>query len=137
MIWVITIVDPLIQYTTRKSDAILWCGSGVEYVGTSRTAGGVEFMSQAQSMSLSALDQYRREVNWIPRLTDEEEARLLRCIACGKMECSKACPDDRNCEEAQRARTRLVEGYQSLVMRLARRYKSHCREMEFLDLVQE
>ncbi len=94
-------------------------------------------MSQAQSMSLSAFDQYRREVNWIPRLTDEEEAQLLRCIERGKVEGSKHYPDARICEEARQARIRLIEGYLWLVMRIARRYERYCQEMELLDLVQE
>src|SRR5258708_23487982 len=40
------------------------------------------------------------------------------------------------CEEAQQARTRLVEGYQHLVSRLAWRHASRNQEL-YLDLVQE
>lgn len=75
--------------------------------------------NQDRYASLSALDQYTREVNWIPSLTDEEEARLLQQIGCDQ------------------ARTRLIEGYQVLVLKLAKHYWRHCYEMELLDLVQE
>jgi RNA polymerase primary sigma factor len=94
-------------------------------------------MTQEADMTLYALDQYRREVSWIPALTSEEEAQLLHCIRCSKGERSTSCPDAHMCMEAQRAYTRLVEGYQSLVLRIARRYERHCREMDLLDLVQE
>lgn len=73
--------------------------------------------------SLSALEQYKRTVRWIAPLRDEEEVRLLQCIASG--------------ENVQQARDRLVAGYQPLVLALARRFERHCRMMELLDLVQE
>ncbi len=75
--------------------------------------------SQDRQASLSALDQYTRVVNWIPPLRDEEEAQLLQQIGCDQ------------------ARTRLIEGYQGLVLKLAKRYRRHCQELELLDLVQE
>src|SRR5260221_2740036 len=93
-------------------------------------------MVQTQVMSLTALDQYRREVSWIPQLTDEEETRLLQCIEQRKRECSQQCSRCGMCEEAQQARTRLVEGYQHLVSRLAWRHASRNQEL-YLDLVQE
>src|SRR5215469_252693 len=74
---------------------------------------------QDRQASLSSLDQYIREVKWIPPLTDEEEACLLQQIECDQ------------------ARTRLIEGYQALVLKLAKRYRRHCHELEVLDLVQE
>ena len=93
-------------------------------------------MGHTQVMSLTALDQYRREVSWIPQLTDEEETRLLQCIERRKRECSQQCSRCAMCEEAQQARTRLVEGYQHLVSRLAWRHASRNQEL-YLDLVQE
>jgi RNA polymerase primary sigma factor len=75
--------------------------------------------SQDRHASLSALDQYMCVVNWIPPLRDEEEAQLLQQIGCDQ------------------ARTRLIEGYQGLVLKLAKRYRRHCQELELLDLVQE
>jgi RNA polymerase primary sigma factor len=74
---------------------------------------------QDRQASLSFLDQYIREVKWIPPLTDEEEACLLQQIECDQ------------------ARVRLIEGYQGLVLKLAKRYRQHCHELELLDLVQE
>src|SRR6266702_5238597 len=74
---------------------------------------------QDRHASLSALDQYTREVKWISPLTDEEEAWLLQQIGCDQ------------------AHVRLIEGYQGLVLKLAKRYRQHCHELELLDLVQE
>ncbi len=94
-------------------------------------------MPNQEGVSLYALDQYRREVKWIPPVTEEEEARLLQCIERGKVEAYNVRLDDGVCGEAQRALTRLVEGYQAMVLGIAVRYASYCREMELLDLVQE
>ena len=73
--------------------------------------------------SLTAYSQYIREIQWIAQLTDEEEAKLLQCIACGV--------------DAQRARDRLVEGYLHVVIGLARRFVRDCKHLELLDFVQE
>ena len=80
-------------------------------------------LSLDQDLPLGALEQYRREVNWIDPLTNEEERQLLRHIGQG--------------EDAQQAYARLIEGYQPLVLGIARRYARSCRELELLDLVQE
>ncbi len=79
--------------------------------------------SQDYGASLSALDLYAREVKHASPLTDEEEVQLLWCI-------------DNNVD-AQHALDRLVEGYQPLMIGLARRFARHCQHMELLDLVQE
>jgi RNA polymerase primary sigma factor len=79
--------------------------------------------SDERDRSLSALEQYKRTVRWIPLLQNEEEVRLLQCLALR--------------ENVQQARDRLVAGYQHLVLALARRFERHCRVMELLDLVQE
>src|SRR5258708_33935874 len=84
----------------------------------SRAVKGEKSMVQTQDMSLTALDQYRREVSRIPQLTDEEKTRLLQCIERRKLECSQQCFACAMCEAAQQARTRLVECYQHLVSRL-------------------
>lgn len=73
--------------------------------------------------SLAAIDQYMQEVNWIAPLTDDEEARLLLCIQSGV--------------DVQRSCERLSQGYQSMMLRLARRFIKHTRDLEVLDLVQE
>lgn len=93
-------------------------------------------MVQTQDMSLTALDQYRREVSRIPQLTDEEETYLLQCIERRKLECPQQCLACAMCEAAQQARTRLVEGYQPLVSRLAWRHASRNQEL-YLDLAPE
>jgi len=80
-------------------------------------------LSLNQDIPLGALEQYRREVNWIAPLTGEEERQLLRCVEHG--------------EEAQQAHARLMEGYQPMVLGIARRYARYSRELELLDLVQE
>src|SRR5215469_9987361 len=54
--------------------------------------------SQDRQASLGALDQYTREVKWIPPLTDEEEACLLQQIGCDQ------------------ARVRLIERYQGYML---------------------
>jgi DNA-directed RNA polymerase sigma subunit (sigma70/sigma32) len=72
---------------------------------------------------LDALEQYLREVKRIPSLTSEEETQLLVSIKCGI--------------GAKQARARLIEGYQPLLIGLAKRFVRHCRLMELLDLVQE
>lgn len=93
--------------------------------------------SQVQDVPLSAFEQYLRGVKVAAPLLDQEEAQLLRCIERGKVEQAKRCPDASVLQAAEQARARLVEGYQPLLIGLARRYARHCREMELLDLVQE
>ena len=85
-------------------------------------------MLDRQDGSLFALDQYMREVMSTPPLTDEEEAELLRRIDLDKLGSSP-------CSSA--ARARLTQGYQPLVLHMARRYKRSRRELDVLDLVQE
>lgn len=92
---------------------------------------------QVTYLPLGALEQYLREVNAIPRLSDEEEGQLLLHAEAGKAEQAKSYPDDGMLALARSARTRLVEGYQTLVIGLAKRYLRFCKELELLDLVQE
>jgi RNA polymerase primary sigma factor len=79
--------------------------------------------STEQDVPLGAFEQYRREITWIAPLSEEEERQLL-----WQMQYS---------DEAQQAHERLVEGYLSMVLGIARRYERYCRELELLDLVQE
>ncbi len=74
-------------------------------------------------LPLTAIDQYMRQVKLIPQLTDEEEGRLLLCIASGV--------------DVQRARDRMVEGYQPMIVNLAWRYARDCHQLDALDLAQE
>jgi RNA polymerase primary sigma factor len=61
---------------------------------------------------------------------------LLQYIERRKLECSQQCLECDICEAAEQARTRLVEGYQHLVSRLAWRHASRNQEL-YLDLAQE
>jgi RNA polymerase sigma factor (sigma-70 family) len=88
--------------------------------------------SQVHDVPLSAIEQYLRGVKLAAQLLEEEEVQLLRCI-----EQAKRFPDACILRAAEQARIRLIEGYQPLLIGLARRYVRHCREMELLDLVQE
>jgi RNA polymerase primary sigma factor len=92
---------------------------------------------QMTYLPFGALEQYLREVNAVPQLSDEEERQLLLHIEAGKAEQAKSCPDDGMLALARSARARLVEGYQALVIGLAKRYLRLCKELELLDLVQE
>jgi RNA polymerase primary sigma factor len=80
-------------------------------------------MEQIQDVPLDALEQYMREVRRTPPLTGEEEAQLFLCMEQGI--------------DAQQARTRLIAGYQPLVLALAKRFMRNCKALELLDLVQE
>jgi RNA polymerase sigma factor (sigma-70 family) len=92
---------------------------------------------QEQDIPLGAHEQYLCGVRWTEPLVDEEEAELLHCIEQGRVEQEKQTPDASILRTADRARTRLIEGYQALLVGLAKRYVRHCRTMELLDLVQE
>ena len=74
-------------------------------------------------LPLTAIDQYMHQVRLIPHMTDEEEERLLLCIASGV--------------DARQARDRMVEGYQYMIVNLARRYARNCHHLDVLDLAQE
>ncbi len=93
--------------------------------------------SQGQGVPLSAIDQYLRGVKTTAPLLQEEEAQLLQRIELGKVEQAKSYANADVLRTCEQARDRLIEGYQPLLIGLARRYVRHCREMELLDLVQE
>jgi RNA polymerase primary sigma factor len=93
--------------------------------------------SQTQDVPLSAIEQYLRGIKLAAPLMEEEEAQLLQSIELGQVEQAKRCPDASVLRASEQARDRLIEGYQPLLIGLARRYVRHCREMELLDLVQE
>lgn len=93
--------------------------------------------SQVRDVPLSAIEQYLRGVKLAAPLLEEEEAQLLQCSELGQVEQAKRCPDAGVLRASEQARDRLIEGYQPLLIGLARRYIPHCREMELLDLVQE
>src|SRR5438105_12748058 len=74
-------------------------------------------------VSLSAFDQYMREVKWISPLTCDEEKRLFERLAQGV--------------NAEQARERLVESCQEMVTGLAKRFSRSSQHMDFMDFVQE
>lgn len=84
--------------------------------------------------SLVAFAQYLREVRSTPLLVEEEEAALLQCIEQAKKEAVLCSARQR---EMQQARNRLIQGYQSFVVRIARRYAPRVKEMDLEDLIQE
>ena len=90
-----------------------------------------------RSFSLLAKDQYFRQVYWTEKLVVGEEAMLLRRVERGRWEREHPCPNQWVLSLAKQARDRLVEGYQPLVIHIARRYQARCRSMELLDLIQE
>ncbi len=79
--------------------------------------------SHDAGVSLSAFDQYMREVKWIPPLNCDEEKQLFEGIGQGI--------------GIQQAHERLVESCQDIVIGLAKRFARTCQHMEFLDFVQE
>lgn len=100
---------------------------------------GVRRMAIAEvgEVSLMAFDQYMRQVRWILWLAEDEEVQLLERVSRGRAERVKPCPDAQVLADAKQARDRLVEGYQGLVVFLAKKRRFLFRSMELLDLIQE
>lgn len=74
-------------------------------------------------VSLSAFDQYMREVKWISSLTYDEEKQLFEQLAQGT--------------NVEQARERLVKGCQEMIIGLAKRFARTAQHMHFMDFVQE
>ncbi len=92
---------------------------------------------QDRGVSLLAIDQYMRLVKQIPRLSREEEARLMQWVEQGRAEQGQPLPDQHMLERAWLARERLVLGYQHFVIYTAKKYRRSCYSMELLDLISE
>jgi RNA polymerase primary sigma factor len=90
-----------------------------------------------ESISLLAIDQYMRNLRWSPRLTQQEEIELFHIVELGRVEQMKAVPDCQMLALAKQARDTLAEGYQGLVVTIAKTFRRSCTSMELLDLVQE
>src|SRR5258708_722109 len=90
-----------------------------------------------QDISLLAFDPYMRAVKSFAPPDAQAEERLLALVFQGRHEQARAVPDAQVLAVAYQARDRLVEGYQRLVISLARKYQCSCRSMELLDLIQE
>jgi RNA polymerase primary sigma factor len=89
--------------------------------------------------SLTAYAQYLHQVRWTPKLLPEEEKQLFLRLERGKVERSQFCPDAVVLADVQQARDRLVQGYQPLVIHLARRFMREHRGdgMDIMDFIQE
>jgi RNA polymerase nonessential primary-like sigma factor len=73
---------------------------------------------------LDALTLFRQSMNTITPLGEEEEQQLIHAL-------------DEHRIQREKARNRLVEGYQPMLLSLAYRLHGQCRIVEILDLVQE
>jgi RNA polymerase primary sigma factor len=92
-----------------------------------------ERSADVAGMSYLAIDQYQREVAWIEPISDAQQELLLARVAR-----AKRVPEHAHYALlAGDARDRLVEQYQPLVLRMARRWVRLCKGMEVLDLVNE
>jgi RNA polymerase sigma factor (sigma-70 family) len=106
--------------------------------GTDWAAAREDALSGAdRAVSLLARDQYLRVVAWTAPLAVDEEEALLTCLFHGREEQRKLCPDERVLAQAQHARDRLIEGYQPLVLTLARSWLRRVESFDLMDLVQE
>ncbi len=88
-------------------------------------------------VSLLAKDQYFRELAWVEPISDEEQDKLLRRVCRGNVEQLQPCPNQWVLSLAKHARERLVEVYQPLVVKVARRRKFLFTSMDLLDVIQE
>src|SRR6266487_429836 len=89
-----------------------------------------------RAVSLMARDQYLREVAWIQArepLEQQEEHKLLGYLLRARREPENAWV----ARLALHARERLVEGYQPLVISLAKKACSGCDGMELVDVINE
>ncbi len=97
-----------------------------------------EALSGADRMiSLSAKDQYFRELDWREPISDEECRKLLQRLVRGNVERRQSVPNQWVLSLARNAREQLVEVYQPLVVAMARRRLFRFQSMELLDVIQE
>lgn len=82
-------------------------------------------METPPGATFDAHAQYLREMTAIPALTEQEERQLVARLQS---------PD---IEAVNQTRNRLVEGFQPLVLGIAKRYAPRCQHLQLLDLVQE
>lgn len=90
-----------------------------------------------RDVSLSAKDQYFRQVHWIADLPREEEDQLVQMVEQCRQEGAKAHPDTQILAAAAVAIDRLVQGYQQLVIAIARQLRHRFHSMDLMDLIQE
>lgn len=85
-----------------------------------------------REVSLLAVDQYVRFVSWTVALAEGEEEQLLARLVRGRAQAGTSLSAD-----AWMARDRLVEGYQPLVLDIARRWEGRFRTGDLMDRVQD
>ncbi len=90
-----------------------------------------------RDISLSAKDQYFRELDWREPLAAGEREKLLARLVRGNVELRQSSPNQWVLSLARHARERLVEVYQPLVVGLARRRVFLFKSLELLDVIQE
>lgn len=88
-------------------------------------------------ISLSAKDQYFRELDWREPISNEECEKLLQRVVRGNVERRQPCPNQWVLSLARNARERLVAVYQPLVVAMARRRLFRFQSMDLMDVIQE
>jgi len=91
-------------------------------------------MDEEREQDADRLEQYLREIQRIPLLTQEEEVQLAQRMARGKAERGKSAADPRIIEEGEQAQRRLSEANLRLVVSLAKTYLD--RGMPLMDLIE-
>jgi RNA polymerase primary sigma factor len=91
-------------------------------------------MDKEREQDADRLEQYLREIQRIPLLTQEEEVQLVQRMARGKAEQGKSTADPRIIEEGEQAQRRLTEANLRLVVSLAKKYLD--RGMPLMDLIE-
>ncbi len=91
-------------------------------------------MDEEREQDADRLEQYLREIQRIPLLTQEEEVQLVQRMARGKAEQGKSAADPSVIEEGEQAQRRLTEANLRLVVSLAKKYLD--RGMPLMDLIE-
>lgn len=90
-----------------------------------------------RDVPLLAKDQYLRELRWMSLADREEQAQLVELIKQGFVERSQPVPDEGRLHQAQQARSRLVEAYQPVIVRLARGFARCSTSYDEMDFANE
>jgi RNA polymerase primary sigma factor len=91
-------------------------------------------VDEEREQDTDRLEQYLREIQRIPPLTQEEEVQLVQRMARGKAERGKSAVDPHIIEEGEQAQRRLTEANLRLVVSLAKTYLD--RGMPLMGLIE-